>query len=206
MKYSREIICLDSFTRINLKEIYNGPQLNGKTKQEISKFTSHYIPYKNQLYKLTHADKLLLDCKEMAELKFGKNILGLPLPHYERADIIYCFDENRKSVTSEIEDYFPLKDGHSGEILSKNYILSQKPKFAANIHKYKMIAIIVGGWNFFLRDSYKPTGVLRMKMEQLKMIGYIPVLIHWHDWSHQSLVVREQVLVDKVKKALDTDN
>lgn len=200
--YSRDILCLENFTKINLKGIYNGPNLSEKLKRNIATYQSHYIPIRGQPYKLTHADKLILDIKDFAELKFGSNILTQVLPHVERPDIIYCFDENGKSVTSELIDCFPRREEHTGEIYSKEVVLSQKPQFADKMDKMKMVSIVIGSWNFFLRETKVPTGVLRMKLDQLRMIGYEPVLIHWNDWVPNSLQGKEEILVTEIEKIL----
>lgn len=135
---------------------------------------------------------------------YGQNILTQALPHFERPDIIYCFDENGKSVTPEIIDIFPPRKVHPGQIFSKEYLLSQRKPFSDNIDRYQMIAIVVGGWNFFVRDTEIPTGVLRMKIDQLKLVGYKPVLIYWGDWSNKPLQHREEVLSRKINEALSS--
>lgn len=204
MTYSRDILCLDSFTRINLKGIYNGPQLPEKTRRGISTFQSHFVPYRDQSFKMTHSDRLTVDIQEYAELKFGPNILTQVLPHIERPDIIYCFDENRKSVTDELFDCFNPKGKHLGEIYSKEFVLAQKPQFADKMDKYKMISIVIGNWNLFHRDSRIPSGYLQLKLTQLELIGYIPVVIHWSDWVNKTLVVREELLVNEINKVLSS--
>lgn len=200
--YSREVLCIENFAKINLKGIYNGPVLSDKVRKTVATLQSQYIPYRNQPYKLTHTDKILLDVQEFAEIKFGTNVLTQVLPHYERADIIYCFDENGKSITTQIIDSFSPRDVHTGEIYSKERVLSQKPELASQIDKLRMVSIVIGGWNFYLRDSEKPTGSLRMKLEQLKLIGYIPVLIFWKDWATKPLHIKEEIFMSKLREAL----
>ncbi|KAL7029788.1 hypothetical protein ACKWTF_006367 [Chironomus riparius] len=203
--YSREILCIDGFTKINLKDIYKGPQLSDKIRKGIATFSSHYIPYRGQPYKLTHGDKLLLDVQELSEIKYGKNILTQAIPHFERPDILYCFDENRKSVTEDLLDIFPPRDEHPGVVFSKEHLLSQKPQFADNMDRYKMIAIVIGGWNFYLRETRQPTGVLRLKLDQLRLIGYTPILIYWHNWANKPLSYREELLDEKMNEAFSQD-
>lgn len=43
-----------------------------------------------------------------------------------------------------------------------------------------LIAFVVGGWNFYVRDTSKLTGVLQMKMEQLQLSGYETILVSFH--------------------------
>lgn len=200
--YSREILCLESFTKINLKGIYKGPELSEKVRRNIATFQSNYIPYRGQKWKLTHTDKLLLDVKDLTEMKFGYNIVTQPLPHYERPDIVYCFDENGRSITKEVESCFQGREEHNGEIYSKEKVLSQMPELASQADKLRFLAIIIGGWNFYLRGTKTPTGALRVKIEQLQMIGYIPVLIYWNDWANKPMQYKEEIVLQKMNEAL----
>jgi hypothetical protein len=200
--YSREILALDCFTKINLKGIYKGPELSEKLKRHIATLQSMFIPYRNQPYKLTHTDKLLLDVKEFAEIKFGPNVITQALPQYERPDIIYCFDENGKSITDQVADVFNPRDVFTGTIFTKDHVLSKKPELAARADKLRMLAIVIGGWNFYLRGTRKPTGTLRMKLEQLRLIGYTPVLIYWDDWASKPLHIKQELFMTKMSEAL----
>ena len=166
----------------------------------ITKFQSNYVPYRGQTYKLTYSDQLLLNLKEFMEERHGYNTLTQVLPHYQRPDIVYCFNENGKSVTKEIMDCFPPL--YQGDILTREYLLSKKKEFADNIEKYQMVAVVLGGWNFYLRGTRIPTGGLRMKVEQLKMIGYRPILIHWSDWNQMSIKEKKKLIDDEVERAL----
>jgi hypothetical protein len=204
--YDRAILCLEGFSQINLKGIYDGPELSERSRKGIATFTSNFIPYKGQPYKLTHTDVIILDVKELAELKYGKNILTQALPHYERPDIIYCFDENGKSVTHELLDIFPPRNVHPGIIFSKDRLFSQKPHLMEHYDKYKLVSIIVGGRNFFIKDTKNLTGPFRMKFDQLKMIGYHPILVSWDEWVDKSIFHRENLLERKLNGVLSTKN
>lgn len=203
MKIGREILCLDSFTRINLKGRYDGPQLSKRLRANIFKFQSNYVPYRGQSHKMTHADQLLLNLKEVLEAKFGSNVLTHILPHYQRPDVICCFDENGNPVTDKFLDCFPPRN--SGEILSKEFLLSRDEKLAAEMGNCQMLAVILGGWNFYLRDTNVPTGGLRMKLEQLEMIGYKTVLVHWSTWKNLRMDEKEKFIEAEVRKALSSD-
>lgn len=41
----------------------------------------------------------------------------------------------------------------------------------------KWFAIIAASWNSFVRGTFEPTGILDMKIKQLRKIGYIPVVV-----------------------------
>lgn len=202
MAVGLEILCIDSFARINLKSSYDGPLLSERMRANINKFQSSYVPYRGQKYKMTNSDVQLLLMKEMLELEWGENILTHILPHYQRPDIIHCFDESGKSVTKEIASFCP--EHHRGHILSKDYFFSKNPDLSLNKDKYRMVAVINGGWNFYLRNTRTPTGHFRMKLEQLRMIGYTPVIIYWQDWASLSTRERLKLLQDKMNQALES--
>lgn len=194
------MMCLDSFTRINLRSIYDGPQISQRTRAIITKYQTHYIPYRGQKQKLTHSDMILLDMKEFMERQFGENTLVHILPHFHKPDILYCFDDKGKSVTNQILDCLPTH--YSGNIISKESILSKHPEMADKMDKCRMIAVVQGGWNLYLRGTDKLTGELQMKLEQLELVGCKPILIHWNTWIKMNLIEKEKLLDDEVRKAL----
>ena len=142
-----------------------------------------------------------MDLKEFMERLYGENNLVHVLPHFQRPDVVYCFDENGKSVTNEILDCFPAQ--YKGEILFKEAILLKNPEIAKKMDNYQMVAVVMGGWNLYLRDTEIPTGELRMKLEQLKMVGYKPILIFWCHWLAMNIETKENYLKEAIRKALN---
>jgi hypothetical protein len=191
--YSREILCLDSFTKINLKGIYKGAELSEKVRQRISNYQSHFIPYREQKQALTAADKVALDIKDLTESKFGPSFLVHILPHYERPDMIYCFDENGKSITPEIQKAFGDPKHYSGTIYSKDLIFERIPELAHRKDKLKLVAVVVGSWNLFVRNTETPVGSLRIKLEQLQMIGFKTILVPFN-WVTNRHLKEESIL------------
>lgn len=155
MKIGREVLCLDSYTRINLKGVYEGPQLDAKMRHNITKFQTHYVPSRNSKYKLTFGDKQLLDLQDVLEVKFGLNLITHVLPHYQRPVVVCCFDENGKGVTESIFEAFP--PDYSGNILTKELLFKNDPEKMKN---YQLVAVVMGGWNFYIRDTETATGEL----------------------------------------------
>lgn len=45
----------------------------------------------------------------------------------------------------------------------------------------EIINIVVGGWNSFVRDTNKLNGLIKLKVEQLKIVGLRPVLVSLFD-------------------------
>lgn len=145
---------------------------------------------------------LTLDLKEFMERQFGENTLVHVLPHFERPDIVYCFDENGKSVTKELINCFPAN--YNGEIIFKESVLSKRLEMIDNMEKYRMVAIVLGGWNLYLRDTNQPTGELRMKLEQLEIVGYKPILMNWQTWMKMNIIAKEEYLNKEITRALSS--
>lgn len=144
----------------------------------------------------------MLDVKDLAESKFGPNLLSHILPHYERPDMIYCFDENGKSITPEIQKAFGDPNIYTGTIYSKDLILERLPELADRKDKLKFVAVVVGSWNLFLRNSDIPVGLLRMKLEQLEMIGWKTVLVPYSDWSLSNRFLKDDKFTNQMNEII----
>lgn len=162
----------------------------------------HVAPDRN--HKLKASEKILWDLKDLMQQQYGKNMLVNALPHFKRPDIIYCFDQNGDSVTEEIFDCFP--GDFSGEILSKDYLLSQKEEFNAKQDQFEMVAVILGYPNFYIRGRNQPVGELRMKIEQLEMIGYKTAVIKFEKFFNSRPQQRKQLIHDELHKVLKVND
>ena len=161
---------LDSFAKINLRSTYEGSFLTPKLCASIqSKYISQYMAKTNE--KITQVELLLTNVKEFLEARFGPSVITRILPHYEKLDIVFCFDESGNPVT-EVLDRFPSENEISGEILWKQSLFKDNPGL---MQKYQLVAVVVGNRYSFMTRSDKPTGFLRMKLEQLEMVGYKPI-------------------------------
>jgi hypothetical protein len=198
------MLCLDSYVKINLKGIYDGPVLSDKMRINITRFTSYHIPQRIQKWKLTMMDKLTLDFKEELESTYGAVKVTHILPQYQIPDLVLCFDKNGNSVTKEILDCFP--EDHSGTILSKEYLLSRKPEFKDKIDDYELVTVIIGGWNLLIRNTGKLTGGLELKVNQLKLIGHRPVVMIWSDWAKTKHERGQFILHSLIQNELKNSN
>jgi hypothetical protein len=168
----------------------------------LAKFQMDYIPYRAQRWKMSHSDKLLVDTKDALEHVYGPCVATHVLPHFQRPDLILCFDDKMKPVTSDFSNF--LSSGHTGVILSKNLVLNSLPDLAQKHRKVHFVAVVVGGWNFYIRDTEIPTGNLKMKLEQLDMCGFTPLLIHWETWTKTPIEQRTIFLKTEMAKVLSS--
>ncbi|XP_013111912.1 FAST kinase domain-containing protein 5, mitochondrial [Stomoxys calcitrans] len=171
----REIFNLDTFVKVNLQnDGYGGSQLAEKHRQTMGKMQTHYIPERNSKYKLNATDSVLLQMKEIADVLLPHCKLKHILPNYERPDVIICYDRfTRTSVP--ISDNCP--EDYSGKILTRVLVLGDKLS-----NDIQTVALVIAGWNSVVRGKNRHTGLFDMKLKQLRILGYKPIVIYWHEW------------------------
>jgi hypothetical protein len=90
---------------------------------------------------------------------------------YLSKDIFLLYDKTTKQACSlELQKHKP----YSGKILTKEALMPFKEDLQAkNIEESNLhvIVIVVAGWNSFVKDTERPTGLLKMKLEQLRLLG-----------------------------------
>lgn len=168
----REIFLLDSFIRINLQnDEYNGNLLTDKQRKTMGKCLTNYIPEKNSKYKLNVTDRILLEIKDTCYQLLQSNCYFKHiLPHFERPDILFCYDKlQHKTIPLKIENFPDYK----GIILSRNIILDNE----LNQPNIESVAVIVAGWNNFVRDKDRITGLFQLKLKQLEILGYRTIVV-----------------------------
>lgn len=106
----REIFNLDSFVKINLKDSnYAGNQLSEKMRRSMGKILTQYIPERNQKFRLSKTNRILLEIKETLERILRPNTFKHILPHFERPDVVLCYDNKlRQAIPLAVdcsEDY-----------------------------------------------------------------------------------------------------
>lgn len=87
-----------------------------------------------------------------------------PLPHYAPKDIVICLDEQNQLVPSEklLHSFGPNEFKRVDKETEKNT---------------KWIALVIASHNLVIRDTELPVGILAMKLRQLSIIGYTPVMV-----------------------------
>uniref|UniRef100_A0A1B0D2W7 Uncharacterized protein n=1 Tax=Phlebotomus papatasi TaxID=29031 RepID=A0A1B0D2W7_PHLPP len=142
---SREILCLDSYARINLKDTYKGKLLTDKFRRTLTKIHTNYIPAKDQRYKLSAADTILLEIKDTCDELYGQDASNIAhvLSQYERPDIVVTL--NRKTLEPiSLKDTFPPH--YTGQILSRELLLKDHPEK----ENCEVFVVVVGGWNILI--------------------------------------------------------
>lgn len=85
-------------------------------------------------------------------------------------DIIVAYDR-RTGKSLNVLDRYP--EHYSGTVISRELLLNGLP----DEEHLEMINIIIGGWNNYVRNQDRLTGLLSFKMEQSKLIGFNPIMV-----------------------------
>ncbi|XP_058055754.1 uncharacterized protein LOC131207160 [Anopheles bellator] len=166
----REAVSLDAFVAISLRAQYGGNRFPAGAFKIVCKLTQDYLP--NPKYRLTKSDRMLLDIQRtFCELRSHCRIMHL-LPHFQRPDILFCWDSQAKRVL----DLSDIEISH--EIMTREMVLKDRHG-DSNI---RLVAIVVGSWNCYVRDVKRRTGGYAMKLKQLRTLGYEVVEIPWYEW------------------------
>lgn len=186
----REIIGLDSYVRINIREgEYAGSNFPEKSFKVVAKLTQDYVP--SMEYRLTKSDRMLLEIQETFRKRYTFSHIIHLLPHYQRPDVIVLFDNEQRQFL-DVETKCPKQ--YSGDILSRDILLGED-----NSKKnLRLIAIVAGSWNCYIRDQNRITGGFAMKLKQLGLVGFETIVIPWHEWPLESIHAKEMYLFKKL--------
>ncbi|XP_053699081.1 uncharacterized protein LOC128746053 [Sabethes cyaneus] len=188
----REVIGLDSYLRINLPEgEYTGPYFPEKHFKVIAKLTQDYVP--SAEYRLTKSDRMLLEIQEAFQKRYTFAHIIHVLPHYQRPDVVVLWDNDQQQFL-DVAAKCPKQ--YSGKILSRNFLLGED-----NAKKdLRLIAIVAGSWNCYIRDQNRITGGFAMKLKQLGLIGFETIVIPWHEWPLESKQAKDSYLLMKLNQ------
>uniref|UniRef100_A0A182RMX4 RAP domain-containing protein n=1 Tax=Anopheles funestus TaxID=62324 RepID=A0A182RMX4_ANOFN len=187
----REAVGLDAFIAINLAEAaYGGNRFPDPAFRLVCKLTQDYLP--NPKYKLTKSDRMLLDIQAtFATLsKVPCQVMHL-LPHYQRPDILFCFNERTRQVVA-LGENSEIDVPNTHVIMQRENILGER----SCDKNLKLVAIVVGSWNCYIRNDRRRTGGYAMKLAQLRKLNYDTIEIPWYEWPVYSR--------DDMRKYLET--
>lgn len=188
---TREYCVLDYSLRLEVPE-YNGPFLKSsvchflekKYFQEYSKTGSAESSRGNLLF-----TGVLQACQELFNTTSDISSVRL-LPHYAPPDIVFCLDEQNQLVPSE---KFPSQF-HSSEIRRVDKETSKNVRW---------IVLVMAPHGLLMRNNELPTGLLAVKLRQLSIIGYTPIMISHVSWDK---CTSSQERCDYIKKLVFRDN
>uniref|UniRef100_A0A8D8ARI9 FAST kinase domain-containing protein 5 n=1 Tax=Culex pipiens TaxID=7175 RepID=A0A8D8ARI9_CULPI len=190
----REVIALDSFLRINAPT-YSGNLFPEKPLKVVAKLTQDYVP--STEYRLTKSDRMLLEIQSTFTQRHRFAHIIHVLPHYQRPDVIALYNKTTGAF-EDVEAHCPLQ--YSGAILSRECLLGERASEKATL---RLVAIVAGSWNCYVRDQHRFTGGFAMKLKQLAAVGYETVVIPWHEWPTFAPESRDGYLFDKLNPLLD---
>lgn len=189
----RDIFHLDAYTRINLRSSYEGNQLTLKQRKILAGiFQNSQIKYRKSA-----TTRLSENITQKSKEVYNTTMSLFLLPHFERNDILLAFDRDSKSTIS-LSHLSSKIESHYGEILDAEFFLSE-----IDYTNVMLVPIVVGGWNNFIRgQDDRPTGLFKMKLDQLRLIGFNPIIISWFEWNSLSDDKKCKLLENKVNSIL----
>ncbi|KMQ93667.1 fast kinase domain-containing protein 5 [Lasius niger] len=113
-----------------------------------------------------------------------------PLPHYAPPDIVFCLDEQNRLVPSK-------------EFLSQfqeSEIMRVDKETSRNV---RWIALVMAPCGLLIRNTNFPAGMLAVKLRQLPLVGYTPIMISHISWFE---CTSPQERCDYLKKLVFKDN
>lgn len=186
----RELFCLDSYVQLNFNP-YNGHRLTDKKRKSMGKILCHYIPVRDGEFKLSTTDRILLEIKESSEKLYEHCHMAHILPHFDRpgkqrkrrkrnillyciffTDVVIAYDK-RSGNSIDILDHYP--ENYSGDIVTRDILL----KTIEDREHIVLVNIIIGGWNNYVRNLNKLTGLINLKQDQSRKIGFVPVMVSY---------------------------
>lgn len=82
-----------------------------------------------------------------------------------------------KSTNTGIDIAQNFPELYTGQIIDRSMLIQG---LSMNTSDVEIVNIIVGGWNNYVRDTNKLGGLLKLKIEQSKIVGFRPVLVSFH--------------------------
>lgn len=167
----REYFHLDGFARLLGSEEYPGPLLSERQLQQMGRLYTQYIPERDGRFRLNTTDRILLEIKEAASHLHRHLSFKHILPHYERCDLVFCYDHRQLKALPLSAD---VGEDYSGVILTRRHLLGESK---AADDQIASIVIVIAGWNNMIRDKQRFTGQMDMKLRQLRQLGHQPVVV-----------------------------
>lgn len=99
-------------------------------------------------------------------------------------DLYLVFDKSTGNVVN-VEQHFPA--AYTGKFI-------RKEDFVESDENLVVVALIASYWNHLCRTDMSPNGFMRLKIDQLKLLGFQPLLVsesdllkldesHWGNYS-----------------------
>lgn len=194
----REYFHLDSLAQLLAgSQLYAGPFLTERQRQHMGKMYTQYIPDRSSRFKLNNTDRILLEVRDGVG-SLLRTTVGLKhvLPHYERCDVVICYDRQQQRAIAFDGSQCP--EDYTGVLLTREHLLGEQQAKKAHM---ETLVLVIAGWNNMIRDHQRPTGQFAMKLKQLKQLGHQPVVV-----SHRRRLYRLGVTLPNLDSLLLTEN
>ncbi|KAK0167307.1 hypothetical protein PV327_004724 [Microctonus hyperodae] len=165
-------LILESALRIEVPE-YKGPTLPPKIRNYlVKKYSALLFKSDSEEIQMQSHQKFTSEVVRCGKELWGSDKIFIEqlLPHYQRADILLCIDNENKFVPPE---QFITESSASP--------IKYPPKVPDG---YKWISLILASHNHIYRNASIPCGTFNSKLRQLEKIGYTPITIMYNTWQN----------------------
>lgn len=178
----QSIRILDGYARINLNEIYTGHLLNDKYLEKSGTFQTNYIP-KKQLRK---REDFIIQVENTLAKLFKYYNYANAVAHNKYSDIFVGIDIDTMENIDVTENFPPL---YTGKNITAQSIKGDKSNL-------EIFAFISASRKMLVSGTNRYTGVLQQKYDQLRLLGFNPIVISYPAWIEQT--EREKFIRDKL--------
>lgn len=98
--------------------------------------------------------------------------------------------DRRTGTAQDLSHRYP--EHYTSTIITKDLLVD-----AGDEQHICMINLIVGGWNNYVRDTPRLTGLIAQKLVQSRLIGMQPLVVPWYEWTR--LTKQEQTIYMRQK-------
>ncbi|XP_062141547.1 FAST kinase domain-containing protein 5, mitochondrial [Drosophila sulfurigaster albostrigata] len=188
----REYFHLDSLAQL-LGAEYTGAFLTEKQRQQMGKLYTQYVPDGN--FKLNKTDRVMLEIRDALGSLLRTHVHAKHLlPHFDRCDLVVCYDRQQQRVLPLSTD---CPADYTGVLLTRQHLLGERE--APHV---ETLVVVVAGWNNVIRDKERLTGQFAMKLQQLRQMRHKPIVIYWHEWRElETSADRQDFLKRRLRQA-----
>lgn len=166
-QFPSDIYMLDAYARLNLAGIYKGDLLSEVHLGKLGKYLSDYLPNDTTNLSLRQNAQYLADVANCVEKVFQHFTYAHATSHFRRPDIFVGIDKTTGQAI-DVSHRFPPP--YTGQMISAAQIIGDDP----NLEIY---AFSNGYFRSFEVKSKRPMGIMRQRLQQLKLLGFHAILV-----------------------------
>lgn len=179
---------LSAYAEINLRQSYRGALLDHPYKKKLKRPMAAGIKEQTKVYSGNRMLKTMMEVFDDTAVPYR---VGYALPHFESAGESWTIMSECSLLTysfPSISDLYLMIDRSTGKFVDPEREFPQpitginvsKADFIPNDTNAEVIAVVTSYWEDYCRLKGTPNLLLQLKLEQLKLLGYHPMLVSFY--------------------------